>query len=65
MYIQSTDVDRAIMSAEVLSAGLFEPTEEEKWNDEILWQPIPVKFTLQNAFLSFYFILFYFISSLF
>lgn len=24
------------------SQGLFVPTEEEKWNDEILWQPIPV-----------------------
>lgn len=31
------------MSAESNLAGLFPPiTEDEKWNDEIKWQPIPV-----------------------
>lgn len=42
VYIQSTDVDRCLCSAEAVLAGLFQPTEAEKWNKEILWQPIPV-----------------------
>lgn len=42
VYVQSTDVDRTIMSAQVVLAGLFPPNEEEKFHDEILWQPIPV-----------------------
>lgn len=25
-----------------LNLGLFLPTEEEQWNEEIMWQPIPV-----------------------
>lgn len=40
--MQSTDFDRTIMSAQANLAGLFPPTDEEKWSDEILWQPIPV-----------------------
>lgn len=42
VYIQSTDVDRTLMSAQACLAGLFVPSEEETWNDRILWQPIPV-----------------------
>ncbi len=30
------------MSAQANLAGLFPPSPEEKWNDEIVWQPIPV-----------------------
>lgn len=30
------------MSAEAALSGLFIPTEEEQWNKQILWQPIPV-----------------------
>lgn len=30
------------MSAQANLAGLFMPTTEEKWSDDILWQPIPV-----------------------
>lgn len=45
VYIQSTDVDRCLMSAEAVLAGLFHPTEVEKWNKEILWQPVPVHTT--------------------
>lgn len=43
IFIQSTDVDRTLMSAQVVSAALFTPTKDEIWNEEILWQPIPVK----------------------
>lgn len=42
VYIRSTDVDRTLMSAQANAAGLFVPTDDEKWNSEILWQPIPV-----------------------
>lgn len=42
VYILSTDNDRAIMSAQALLAGLFKPTKDEIWNEEILWQPVSV-----------------------
>lgn len=42
MYIQSTDVDRTIMSAQANLAGLFYPFDEEIWNENIRWQPVPV-----------------------
>lgn len=42
VYVQSTDVDRALMSALANLAGLFEPISEEKWHAQIMWQPIPV-----------------------
>ncbi|GAB0184323.1 dnaJ subfamily C member 13 [Grus japonensis] len=41
-YIQSTDYDRTIMSAQSYLSGLFPPTSSQIWNPEILWQPIPV-----------------------
>lgn len=43
IFIQSTDADRALMSAQLALAGLFPPTEDETWNEKINWQPIPVK----------------------
>lgn len=43
VYTISTDTDRAIMSAQASLAGMFPPlTEEEKWHDELMWQPISV-----------------------
>lgn len=42
IYVQSSDYDRTIMSVQAALAGLFMPTETEKWNETILWQPIPV-----------------------
>lgn len=41
VYVQSTDVDRTLMSAQANLAGLFYPTQEEVWS-ELPWQPIPV-----------------------
>nr|XP_006133214.1 prostatic acid phosphatase [Pelodiscus sinensis] len=43
IFIQSTDIDRTIMSAQVLLAGLFPPAGHQIWNPQILWQPIPVR----------------------
>lgn len=42
VYVQSTDVDRTLMSAQSNLAGLFLPTSEEVWNEDIAWQPVPV-----------------------
>jgi len=42
VYVRSTDVDRTLMSAETDLAGLFPPEGPQLWNDELLWQPVPV-----------------------
>jgi len=42
VYIQSTDVDRTMMSAYCNLAGLFPPHGSQVWNESLLWQPIPV-----------------------
>lgn len=41
IYIQSTNVDRTLMSAEALLAGLYFPVSSEIWSN-INWIPIPV-----------------------
>lgn len=43
VYIHSTDTDRTIMSALANLAGLFPPTDNEIWNENIPWQPIPIR----------------------
>lgn len=42
VYIRSTDEDRNLMSALCTMAGLFPPTDDEVWNEELDWQPIPI-----------------------
>lgn len=42
VFIRSTDVDRTLMSAEADLAGLFPPSQDQVWNPNVLWQPIPV-----------------------
>lgn len=42
VYVQSSDTDRTLMSAQSCLAGLFFPTEDEKWSNDILWRPVPV-----------------------
>lgn len=49
VYVQSTDYDRTIMSAQANLAGLFPPThDDEKWHTNISWQPIPGEFKFEN-----------------
>uniref|UniRef100_A0A8C3XDJ6 acid phosphatase n=1 Tax=Cyanoderma ruficeps TaxID=181631 RepID=A0A8C3XDJ6_9PASS len=42
IYVQSTDYDHTLMSAQASLAGLYPPTQGQIWNHRILWQPIPV-----------------------
>lgn len=42
ILVNSSDVDRTLMSAELFLAGMFPPDVEEMWTNEIRWQPIPV-----------------------
>lgn len=42
IYITSSDTARTIESAEICLAGLYPPISNDIWNEELLWQPIPV-----------------------
>lgn len=41
VFVQSTDVDRTLMSAEANLAGLYPPSGNQVW-DSLKWMPIPV-----------------------
>lgn len=40
--IISSDFDRTINSGSLVAAALFPPAENQVWNRDLLWQPIPV-----------------------
>lgn len=43
VFVYSANKNLVIKSAQAALAGLFSSTEREIWNDELLWQPIPVR----------------------
>ncbi|GAB6033432.1 hypothetical protein CHUAL_013317 [Chamberlinius hualienensis] len=42
VYVYSTDTDRSLMTAACCMAGLFPPSEENKFNPNLNWQPVPI-----------------------
>lgn len=42
IYIQSTDVDRTLMSAASNLAGLYPPEGDQIWDKNVTWQPVPI-----------------------
>lgn len=42
IIVQSTDVDRTLMSAEANMAGLYPPQNKQLWDKDLKWQPIPI-----------------------
>ncbi|XP_076161881.1 venom acid phosphatase isoform X2 [Ptiloglossa arizonensis] len=40
----SSDYDRTKMSLQLVLAGLFPPNNEQKWNQQLNWQPIPARY---------------------
>lgn len=42
IYVRSTDTDRSLMSAQAELAGLFPPTANERWHENLQWQPVPI-----------------------
>lgn len=48
-YIQSTNVDRTLMSAESNLAGMWAPSKEEAFDPSLAWRPIPVHTRPENT----------------
>lgn len=42
VFIQSTDFDRTLMSAQVLAAAMFPPIGQQLWNKDLKWTPVPI-----------------------
>ncbi|NP_001280481.1 uncharacterized protein LOC100164093 precursor [Acyrthosiphon pisum] len=46
--VSTTEVDRCYQSAGYLLAGMYPPNEEQTWNKDLKWQPIPIKTSLSK-----------------
>ncbi|XP_031636090.1 testicular acid phosphatase homolog, partial [Contarinia nasturtii] len=42
IYVQSSDLDRTLMTAAHVLAGMFPPKDHQIWNESLLWQAIPI-----------------------
>lgn len=41
VYAQSTDYVRTKMTLQLVLAGMYPPSELQRWNSHLDWQPIP------------------------
>ncbi|XP_025412353.1 lysosomal acid phosphatase-like isoform X2 [Sipha flava] len=46
--VSTTEVDRCYQTAGYLLAGMYPPNEEQTWNKDLKWQPIPIKTSLSK-----------------
>ncbi|XP_044765865.1 prostatic acid phosphatase [Coccinella septempunctata] len=46
--VLSSYSDRCLMSAQLFNSGFFIPKNEQIWNPELLWQPIPISYKPRN-----------------
>ncbi|XP_043260530.1 venom acid phosphatase Acph-1-like isoform X1 [Colletes gigas] len=44
MKMHTAEYPLSMMSAQLVNAGLWPPTETQKWDDDINWQPIPMDY---------------------
>lgn len=42
VYVYSSGVERALMSAQCNMAGLFQPTKGQGWDPSFTWRPVPI-----------------------
>ncbi|XP_050531865.1 testicular acid phosphatase homolog [Daktulosphaira vitifoliae] len=48
--VSSSEVDRCYQTAGYLLAGMYPPDEQQVWNPELLWQPVPIKTSLSKDY---------------
>lgn len=41
-WLQSSETDRCLMSAQCAVAGVYPPAADEIWNSAFPWQPLPI-----------------------
>ncbi|XP_078050595.1 venom acid phosphatase Acph-1 [Augochlora pura] len=42
IWFRADEIDRIVMTGELVAAGLYPPSKEQMWNPRLNWQPIPV-----------------------
>ncbi|XP_076762881.1 venom acid phosphatase Acph-1-like [Xylocopa sonorina] len=42
VWFRADEIDRIVMTGQLVAAGLYPPFEEQRWNTDLNWQPIPV-----------------------